>query len=469
MDPTTSSTRAPDAGRRAPRSIRRDLRLCTLDGTGYSVMVGVGETYFVLFVLALGAGEALAGLAATLPRVVGGVLQLLSPWAVGRIGSNRAWVVGCAFVQSLSFAPLVIGAASGWMPVWAAFVAIGVYWTSGLATGPAWNSWVTTLVPARVRAAYFARRWRPLQLGTLAGLVAGGLILEFGDGDRHLWLFAVLFGVAGLMRFGSTFCLAAQSEPARPARLVQGGLGSMVRDAARGPGGRLLLFMLCVQVSVQVSGPYFAPFMKRDLAMGYGEFMVLISTAYVAKSVSVPLTGRIIRRVGPYAVLWAGGIGIIPTAGLWVVSHDFWFLLGVQVLAGLVWGCYEIATFLLLFETIPVERRIRVLTVFNLADSLMIVLGSLAGAQILHAMDESVEGFHALFLISSVLRVVCLVMLARVRPLRVPAGRVVLRSLGARLNAVPEENPIVASMERQDRAMAERERAIESRGVGDST
>ncbi len=447
MDATTSSERDANAVAKPTRSVRRDLRLCTIDGTAYSVMVGIGETYFVLFVLALGAGEALAGLAATLPRVVGGLLQLLSPWAVARIGSNRTWVVACALVQSLSFTPLVVGAASGWMPIWAAFVAIGAYWASGLATGPAWNSWVTTLVPARVRATYFARRWRPLQLGTLVGLVGGGLILEFGDGDRHLWLFAVLFGVAGLMRFGSTFCLAAQSELVPPSPLVQGGLRSMVVDAARGPGGRLLLFMLCVQASVQVSGPYFAPFMKRELGMGYGEFMVLISTAYVAKSVSVPLTGRIIRKVGPHAVLWAGGIGIIPTAGLWVVSHDFWFLLGVQVLAGLVWGCYEIATFLLLFETIPPEKRIRVLTVFNLADSVMIVGGSLAGAQLLHAMGESVAGFHALFLVSSGLRVMCLIMLARVKPVRVSAGRVVLRSLGARLNAVPEENPIVASME----------------------
>lgn len=125
----------PTVSRRG-RTLRRDLRLCTLDGAGYSVMVGVGESHFVLFVLALGAGEATAGLAATLPRVIGGLLQLLSPWAVARLGSNRRWVVSCAVAQSLSFVPLIVGGLVGSMPLWLAFAAIGLYWSTGLPPAP---------------------------------------------------------------------------------------------------------------------------------------------------------------------------------------------------------------------------------------------------------------------------------------------------------------------------------------------
>ena len=37
------------------------------DAAAFSVMIGVGETYFAAFALALGTGETIAGLVATLP------------------------------------------------------------------------------------------------------------------------------------------------------------------------------------------------------------------------------------------------------------------------------------------------------------------------------------------------------------------------------------------------------------------
>ncbi len=49
-----------------------DLRASIADGAGVSAMVGVGETYFAAFALALGTGETVAGLVATLPMLAGG-------------------------------------------------------------------------------------------------------------------------------------------------------------------------------------------------------------------------------------------------------------------------------------------------------------------------------------------------------------------------------------------------------------
>jgi hypothetical protein len=149
-----------------PNRLRSDLRAMTADGAAFSVMVGVGETYLVPFALALGIAAGQASLLATLPILAGSLLQLVAPLGVRRLGSYRRWVVGCAALQALCFAPLwpwrwrggaalvllVVGAtgASAWRP-------------SGLNGG--------TIVLARLRA-LFARGARPRAAGAADRIVA---------------------------------------------------------------------------------------------------------------------------------------------------------------------------------------------------------------------------------------------------------------------------------------------------------
>ena len=61
-----------------------------------SLMVGVGETYLPVFVLALSGSQLACGLVTTVPLVIGAVLQLGSPWLMRRCGSYRRWVSLCA-------------------------------------------------------------------------------------------------------------------------------------------------------------------------------------------------------------------------------------------------------------------------------------------------------------------------------------------------------------------------------------
>ena len=82
-------------------------------------MVGLGETYFPAFALALGASAFEAGLLTTAPLLIGAVFQLIAPYAARRIG-NKRWVVASAVLQSLTFVPIALaarmeGTAYGWL------------------------------------------------------------------------------------------------------------------------------------------------------------------------------------------------------------------------------------------------------------------------------------------------------------------------------------------------------------------
>lgn len=199
--------------RRATR-LRSNLRASVLDGGAFSFMVGTGETYLPAFVLAVGLGETTAGMIAAAPMLGGAVIQMISPWGVQWMRSLRRWVVFCAVVQTLSLTPLVYFALRGGAPAALIFAAATLYWASGMALSPAWNTWIGSLVPRRLRAHFFGRRVRVTQGCLLTGLISGGLILHhFAEGRREISAFALLFCTAVVARLVSARFLAGRATP----------------------------------------------------------------------------------------------------------------------------------------------------------------------------------------------------------------------------------------------------------------
>ncbi len=259
-------------------------------------MVGIGETYLPAFVLALSANQLASGLVSTVPLVLGAVAQLAAPYGIKRLGSYRRWVVLCAAVQALSFLPLLVAALTGAMSTWLVFAVVAVYWGSGLAGGPAWNQWVSTLVPQRVRARYMARRTRLAQASLLAGFVVGGVSLQLGSRAGYpLVVFALLFLIALASRVVSAGCLRVQREPLPPSE-EQAPHDSISPTHAAASGRRLVRYLVAVQGAVQISAPYFTPYMLCHLDLGYADYVILIATAYLAKVVCLAGLGRVAQR-----------------------------------------------------------------------------------------------------------------------------------------------------------------------------
>lgn len=110
-------------------------------------------------------------------------------------------------------------------------------------------------------------------------------------------------------------------------------------------------------------------------------------------------------------LLWAGSLGIVPISALWFCSQQFWFLAGIQILSGLVWGWYELAMLLQFFRRIPAERRVFVLTVYNVGNSAAMVVGTVIGAFVLQGLARTADAYLTVFLLSGCLRACCLLAL----------------------------------------------------------
>jgi predicted MFS family arabinose efflux permease len=362
------------------------------------------------------------------------------------LGSHRRWVVLCASCQAAAFLPLAVAASTGRVPTWLAFAMASAYWGAGMATGPAWNSWVATLVPGALRASYFARRTRLSQIGVLAGFVAGGLMLQRCAGSERLVpAFAVLFGIAAGCRFLSVGLLASQSEPVRPdGRHRHVPLGELLRGRT---DGALLVYFFAVQMAAQIAGPYFTPFMLKQIHFCYWQYVLLIAASFATKALALPGLGRLAQRVGTRRLLWIGGFGIVPVSAMWLVSNTLGYLLLVQVAAGLTWAAYELAMFLLFFEAIPDEDRTSVLTTYNVGNAVATALGALIGGIILRTLGERPATYLTIFGLSSVARLAAMAALARVPATRGSAAvPFATRILGLRPSAGAMDRPVLASM-----------------------
>lgn len=380
-------------------------------------MVGLGEAYLPAFALAAGLGDVCSGMVATVPMLFGAVLQLAAPRLVVRCGSHRRWVVGCVILQALSLLLLPLALIGRETALWVIYGAATLYWAAGLATGPAWNTWIETLVPRRLRPRYFGTRSRLSHACVLAGFIVGGVALQVGHSQSwELPTFVILFCVAAACRFASARYLSLQREPLA-GRLVDRRL-AWSEVAARTNGaqsGRLLAFLLAMQVAVQMAGPYFVPYMLNSLHFSYAQFATLVALAFAGKFAMLPLAGRLAERVGPQRLLVYCGLAVVPLSAFWLVSDHFLFLAALQFVAGALWAGYELAMLLMFFEAIPAEERTSMLTVYNFGNSAAMATGTLLGAGLLLAFGENREGFMIVFWLSSALRLIPLWLLRRIR------------------------------------------------------
>jgi MFS family permease len=430
------------------RQLSRNLAVSTADAATFGVMVGIGETFLPAFALAVGLGEVMAGLVASVPLLTGGLIQLATPWVLSRFNHRQAWVVAASTVQALAFVPLIIAACIGSISGWGLLLVASVYWAGGLAGGPAWNSWIEQMVPRTVRAGYFAKRTRATQIATLCGFVGGGLLLQYGRGAGWVTTaFAVLFLVAFLFRMISVVMLAAHKTPP-PKPDVPAARESSAAAAANTLNGRhLLIYLVMVQGVVQISGPFFTPFMLKKLEMSYAVFTLLVAVAFTAKVVSLAAWGKVAKDRGAAWLLTFGAIAIVPLASLWTVSQSLPWLIFIQAINGCMWAAYELGFLLMFFEALPQSQRVKMLTYYNFANTASWCLGASLGALVLSGFAASTQGYHTLFYLSSIGRGLALVYLLSHRPVVVAkVTSIGLRVLGLRPNGSSFESPILASI-----------------------
>ncbi|MCE9581920.1 MAG: MFS transporter [Planctomycetes bacterium] len=394
-----------------PPEVRdRSLRVSVVDGCFHGGMVGFGENYVGAWAVFLGATPALAAALGSWPPLLGAIFGAFAVDLVDRVRRRKRITVLGAGLAGLVY-PLLIALPLAFpkFAVEAVVVCWLVYFAGNSIAAPPWNSWMGDLVPSERRGAYFGRRSGLVNMVTFVCLIGAGLLLEhFRLSDRVRHGFIVCLAIAGVLKFISVGFLSRVAEPLYEPRTsdyftFRQFLGRSLKSNFAWFTFGIALMYFCVHLS----GPFFTLYQLKTLNWNYGQLMASTGVQTLVTFFTQGWWGRMGDRRGSRFVLVVSGVGCALLPVLWCFTRNFYVILLIQVLAGLAWGGFNLATSNFLFEAVTPAKRARCAAYFNVITSIGIIVGASVGAVIVAHVPAGwnlASPFLVVFALSGLLR-----------------------------------------------------------------
>ncbi len=354
------------------------------DGRANAVMLGAGEAYLGPFGIFLQASTVQIGLLAALPQLAGAIMQWWSAMAMDSCRQRLPRIMIAVMVQALVWLPLallpfVMGHGPGTAAVLIVLAVISQA-AAGFAV-PAWNSLIGDLVPAEIRGRFFGQRNRATGLSSFLAMIGAGLVLHlFARGDRAAWGFTLVFLIAGLSRLDSRRWLSRYRDPECLVSAEQ--VFTFRQFLRRSPHSNFAIYVFYVGVvnlAVSFSAPYFSLYMLRDLHFSYLEFTVVTSVLSISQFLMFRYWGELCDRFGNKKILNVCGWAICIVPCLWAFSTHIVYLGAIQVVAGMVWAGFSLASSNFLFDAVTPPKRARCVAYQGLINGVAYLVGSLSG------------------------------------------------------------------------------------------
>lgn len=401
---------------------KTNLRLSIWDAVFAALNTGCGETYISPFAIALHATNIQIGLLNSLPNLAAALVQLRTPSVMRRLGSRKKVITPFVCLQALLWVPILF------IPfvTWEAMRVIGLifFYTLYLSLGsfslPAWGSLMSDSVSEGERGRYFGLRSKILGgVTVLSGFLAGYWLHLFSG--RPFMGFAFIFGTAAFARFVSGYFVSRLHDPyLHLSREHHFSFLEFVRGLPRSNFARYVFAIGAFHFAAYMAGPYFAVLMLRDFGFSYLTYTVLITTASVSSLLGVTYWGRHADEFGNLRLIKLSSclIAFIPL--LWLVSHNVWYLLLVQGMAGYLWGGFNLCIANFIYDSAIPEKRAYCISYYNVVNGIGLFLGTMLGG-FLSGCLPAVMGYaiFGLLILSSLARmVVAFFLLPRIREVR---------------------------------------------------
>lgn len=194
----------------------------------YAISTGLTSSTLVIYLIfGLNAPRIALGVALikAAPNLAG-LLRLVTPALIERLGDRKRFCVGTYVLSGLVLLALPLAAVPGWLPSASkSLLAVVLLWCGYhileyLGSVALW-SWIGDLVPWRTRGRFLGRRERWMVAGQAAAMVAAGLFSHFwykafprGDYPDMAWIaYAIPAGLGALCLIASVVFLVRTPHP----------------------------------------------------------------------------------------------------------------------------------------------------------------------------------------------------------------------------------------------------------------
>lgn len=388
-------------------SNRAHVRSSFRDAVFTNLNIGLNESYFCAFMLALGVSGVVAGFSTVFVQFIGVVFQLFSISAYFRRYSLKNRLLLFLTIQVMSMVPLIIlGFYKINSPILLILV-LGIYWASLLSLNPPWNKLMGITVPTKFRLSFFSIRSQFAQMSIFVGLLTSGLLLEWAKNrSLELQIFVILF-IAGLIlkilswreiKYSHNEGTLESPETILPFAVFFKRLRTTEQ-------GKLISFLFLFYTAVTIASPYFSPYMLEEMRLSYSKYMTIISVSLLGRVLMFKILQKKSKSRHLNRILLSSSVGIASSPLLWAISQNFWFILVIELLSGCYWAGFELATILLFYQKIEDHERTSVMSYVAFFNILGMTIGSGLGGLILQFFPTGYPKYETLFIVASIARI----------------------------------------------------------------
>ena len=386
---------------------KKTLRFSFLDGIFASCMGGFVSDYFTPFLLTIGGTMGQIGMLGALPNLFASISQLKSPDLVEKLGSRKLIINLFVPMQAASLLFMAIMAAFGGISPLVFIAAVVLFTSFGALVNPPWSSMMSEIIAKKKWGAYFG--WRNQVLGFVAVIaaLAAGFVLHIDKRSGVFAGFALLFGAAFISRMFSWGFLSRMEEPAlnRERSHNTSFFQCLFGMGHCGNFARFVVFVGALNLSANISGPFFSVLMLKGLRLPYPTYMALIAASSVSAYLSVKRWGRHADKAGNIKILSLTSKLIVFVPALWLVSRNPFYLMFAQAFSGFVWAGFNLSASNFVYDSAEPAERTRRVAHLNAATGVCLCLGALAGGLLVPKLPPLFgHSILTLFLLSTLAR-----------------------------------------------------------------
>ncbi len=413
------------------------LKLSIIDGTFSAIMVtlcgGIFLTGFALKVLK--ADARVIGILASLP-LFANLVQFIGSYLIEKTGKSKSLcILSAALSRSLwiliLFLPLKLIPGGTDLRIWMLVGVIAISSIFASMAGVAWTSWMSELVPEKIRGSYFGKRNMITSLFGMFFIMGGGYFLSSwekarGESDPYGFLILFIVGIgSGLL---SLFFLRkippAEAEKKKGRKKISA--AASFKAPLKDKNFRNILFFAALWIfAINFAGPFYGVYMINILELDFSLITLLGTAATLSTVIMMKIWGKINDKLGskPVIIISTLMLALIPFLWIFASSENFYIpLLTAHIISGAFMAGAGLSQFNILIKLSPREGRSAYLALFAAVSGFAGACAPLAGAFLFNRISSltialnfiTIGGFDFIFLSSSILTAFSIAAAARI-------------------------------------------------------
>jgi MFS family permease len=394
------------------------MKLSVYEGMLAMITIGLIQTFYVPYLNDLGASKFAIGIGFGTYLLGIGLIQVWAPQMLRWAGNYKRLVIIGTSLQAVFLVPFaLVGRYLSDHAIWFSItLMILASAGQGISAG-AWADWMSYIVPRKIRGFYFGMRTSLMTLTQFLASVATGLLLDHYTDVILVFMFIWLATAAA--RVAATGLLFAQYEPpeihARPQAHIS--FADFLARLHTHSYGRFVLAYSVTYFGAYFASSFFALYMLNDLHFTYVQYSCIQLIVPLATVLSLGMWGRISDRLGNVIPMRLAVLVILVLPACWLINKNFWYLLGLNVFAGISWGGFQLLTFNYSIGELPSGQRFAYISYMNAIASIFFFAGSALGGWLGPMLPQiTAFQFHSIFLFSSLLRIPAFLMFRKLPP-----------------------------------------------------